>query len=164
MAQVGLNCHFYAKVANLTGDALPAFSDIATTGNERKLIGDVSLDLSGDSAEIPLRATRWRLRIPTLKDGTISVQVIYDTHSGDFTLFKNSFEAVSPLTIFVGDDPLGNGGTLTSGYVMDAIVSSLPIPQSREDVTVCEVEIVPTLSIYGTAGQFVPTWISGSVA
>lgn len=126
MAQLGLNCKLYR------GTAGAAATTLMTN------VKDVTLNLSTGSADVTTRAAAgWRAKAATLKEGSVSFQMIYTTGDADYTAIQAAWLAGTALALYIG---MGDGVGLDADFVF----TGFNISQALEEGVTVDVTAEPT--------------------
>lgn len=126
MAQLGLNCKLYRGAAGTTADTLMVN------------VKDVTINLSTGSADVTTRAAQgWRSKAATLKEGTVTFQMIYSTGDADFTALQSAWLSGGALALYIGN---GDGNGLDADFVF----TGFNVNQALEDGVTVDVTAEPT--------------------
>lgn len=145
---LGLNAKMYRETS--TDD---------TTYVEMDNIRDVSLSLTKATADVTVRGgDGWRQTVSTLKEGSVSFSMVYDTGDADFTAVKDAFMNNSDvrLKILDGVDPPAAGKTV-QGLKSFFTVSDFSINENLEEAMTVDVTVQTTYSATAPAWYSVTT-------
>lgn len=119
----------------------------ATAATEMTNVKNVTLNMTKSEADVTTRGNNgWRAMVGTLKEGSVSFEMNYDTADADFTALQSAFLTDTPLAFFVSD---GNGCGLDGDF---SITEFNEDQQLEEAVTV-------SVTIKLTASNRAPQWI-----
>lgn len=142
-----------------TGLSLVTYlADSVTTPVTSNPLGPVrneSVRLSKALADVTdRRADGWRLRLATLKDAEISLQLIYDPADADFAEFETAFFNDSQIVIWFADGDVSESGDY-QGLLAAFEISQFEMPRDLEEGALVDVTLVPNLD---SADDAAPTW------
>ena len=128
MARVlGMNCKAYYGTAGVS----------ATT--ELTNIQDVTIDLSTESADITTRSNSgWKASLSTLKSGSVSFDMVYDTTDAGFTAISTAWEGSTEIAASFLD---GASGT---GLWSDFVVTNFSRNESLSEAVTVSVSLEPS--------------------
>ncbi len=117
---------------------------------EMKNVKDLTLSIESGDADVTTRAAKgWRASVATLKEGTLEIEMNYDTEDEDFGAVQDAFFNNTPLAFFVSD---GAG----NGLDADWVITGFNVEQPLEEATTVSVTAKPT--VYTRA----PQWVEGA--
>lgn len=136
-------------------DAALYYGDSGTTADTLvENVRDLTLNLTSAEADVTTRgADGWRQTVATLKDGSISFQIVWDTDDDFFTALKTAWLANTMVAMLILDAPIADSG---QGLDADMIVSSFTRNEALEDALMVDVEMKPG---YATRA---PSWYTAS--
>lgn len=144
-------------------DVITYLADAVTTPvytNTVGVIKDESIGLTKALTDVTdRRANGWRLQKPTLKEGTVTITMIYDPADADFAEFQAAFFNDTQIVLFLSDGDATATGTWY-GLLSAFEVSNFGMPRNLEDAVVVDVELVLNLD---EADDAAPTWHSVTV-
>lgn len=113
----------------------------------------IDASLSGEKAKADL-STRgtggWRAQVGTLKDGTITGQMLFNPSSAHVTAFKDAF--MDDTSLFIKFSDTADGGTPTpQPFEAEMLVTNFSVSQNLEEGQVVDFELV-------VAPGTTPTW------
>jgi len=131
----------------------PVFTDITPVG----IIRDETVNIETALADVTdRRAAGWRLQRPTLKEGSIDLQLTYDTNDTNFEAFQEAFfDSTKLIMAFMDSDATVAGA---QGLVSAVRVTSFSSPRSLEDAVVVDVTL--TLDLDDSSPPLAPTWVT----
>src|SRR5262245_37856757 len=126
---VGLDMKAYFNSASY---ATPTWVLIATCR-------DVTLDMSRGTADLSRRGSTWRRNRGTLKEGTVSMEIIYDTADAAYDKLSAAFLAgtIVDITLADGTLPTGPAEYFRSEYEVTGFSRNEPL----EDAVTISVEL-----------------------
>ena len=141
--KIGLKCKLFYGTAG------------AQANTEAKNVKDVTLSLEAGSADITTRAANgWRVKVATLKEGSLEFGMNYDPADTVCTTIMNNFLSNTAIAFFVTD---GDGNGLDADFTL----TNCSIEQPLEEAVSVSVTAEPT-NIGGQSGR-APQWVgSGS--
>ena len=145
-------------------DVVTYLADSVTTPvytNPVGVIKDESIGLTKALTDVTdRRANGWRLQKPTLKEGTVTITMIYDPADADYQEFSDAFFDDTQVVLFFSDGDATAVGTWY-GLLAAFEVSGCSQPRNLEDAILVDVELVPNLD---SADDAAPTWHSVTVS
>ena len=121
---------------------------------EMSNVRNVTLNMTKGEADVTTRGNNgWRATVGTLKEASVSFEMLYDTASADFNALQAAFLNGTALAFFVSD---GNG----AGLDADFSITEFNEEQQLEEASTVSVTIKPTAST--RAPQWVGLVSSGS--
>jgi hypothetical protein len=144
-------------------DVITYLADSVTTpvyDNPVGVIKDENVGLTKALADVTdRRSNGWRLQKPTLKDGTVTLTLIYDQGDADFSEFQTAFLNDTQVVLFLADGDATATGTW-QGLLAAFEVSNFGQTRNLEDAVVVDAELVPNLD---SADDAAPKWHSVTV-
>lgn len=140
----GLDCKLYYNTTAPTPAAVP---DSGVGWVLAANVKDVDLDGSTDQADVTTRNNNgWKAARATLKDGSITFSMVYDTSDAAFTAFKDAWEDGTTI----GVEMLSGVRTVqaTVGLRAEMSVTNFRLRQPLDGVMEVDVTVTPTLSTY----------------
>lgn len=127
------------------------YGTAGTTGaTEADNVKDVSLNLESGSADITTRGARgWRVKVATLKEGTVEFGMNYDPENAFCALVMQNFLNNTAMAFFVSD---GSG----NGLDADFSLTGCSMEQPLEDAISISVTAEPTY--IGGENARAPQW------
>ena len=127
------------------------YGTAGTTGaTEADNVKDVSLNLESGSADITTRGARgWRVKVATLKEGTVEFGMNYDPENTFCALVMQNFLNNTAMAFFVSD---GSG----NGLDADFSLTGCSMEQPLEDAISISVTAEPTY--IGGENARAPQW------
>ena len=120
---------------------------------EASTVKEVSLSLTTGTADVTSRAANgWRVKVATLKEGTLEFSLNYDTADSFCTTVIQNFIAGTPMAFFVTD---GNG----TGLDADFTLTNCSMEQPLEEAVTISITAEPTMT--GDTPR-APQWVGGS--
>ena len=116
-------------------------------------ITDVTLNLSKETADVTVRGgSGYTLRVATLKDFTVSFQMIYDTTNTDYTTLEDAFLNDTVLQYAFCDGEIATTGT--QGFKAFCYVTNFSRSEALRDAFRVDVEL--SAAYYTESGSIVP--------
>jgi len=106
------------------------------------------------------RANGWRLQKPTLKEGEVTLTIIYDTADADYQEFETAYFDDGQIVLFLADGDAETSGTYY-GLLAAFEVSRFGMPRNLEDAVVIDVTLVLNLD---EADDAAPEWHTATIA
>ncbi|MCA9249808.1 MAG: hypothetical protein KDA54_01620 [Phycisphaerales bacterium] len=158
MAQIGMDGKMYflstgsrATWGTADGDGInqgAAPSNLTEIGNAR----DVTLNLEQGEADVTTRSNGgWRATDPTLKDGSVEFEMIYDPTDAGFTKILASWLARTTIAMAILDGDKATAGVM--GLWADFKVINFSKSEPLEEGQTVSVTVKPT---YSTVA---PEWV-----
>lgn len=120
---------------------------------EASTVKEVSLSLTTGTADVTSRAANgWRVKVATLKEGTLDFSLNYDTDDTFCTTVIQNFIAGTPMAFFVTD---GNG----TGLDADFALTNCSMEQPLEEAVTISITAEPTMT---GENPRAPQWVGGS--
>lgn len=154
----GDDCKLYRTTS--LADTQDATIDAASWTLIDNIKGDVTLNLERTTADASTRAGQgWRSNIPTLADGTVEFEMLWDQGGADanFTALKDAFFNQTTIPIAVMDGDINTDGS--QGLVANFYVANFSRTEPLEDVVTASVSL--TLAPV-TASTNAPNWYTES--
>lgn len=133
-------------------------ADSVTTPVTDNPVGPVrneSVNLSKSLSDVTdRRANGWRLRIATLKDGEVTMQLVYDPDDPDFAEFQSAALNDEQVVLWLADGDVSQSGTY-QGLLSAFEVSQFEMPREFEEGALVNVTLVPNLD---SADDAAPRW------
>ncbi len=99
--KVGIDCRAYRNTGTYG----------TPTWNEITIARDVTLGLDKDEAEASIRGVRWKMRLPTLKDAQITLEILHDPSVDDYNVLRDAYLNDTVLDIALADGVIATTGT-----------------------------------------------------
>lgn len=152
MANVlGLNCKAYYQTTG-TRAAWPgtgAAPNLSLMGNVR----DVTLNLERAEADVTTRTNAgWRAIKPTLRNGTVEFEMVWDTSDAAFTAMKNAYFNDTTIACAFLDGLSTTSGS--QGLWADFEVTNFSRGEALEDAVKVNVTLKPAYS------SVAPAWVT----
>ncbi len=140
------------------------YRDNSGTWDEIGNVRDLTLNMEMGVADVTTRGGNgWRQNIATLRDGTVTFQMVYDTTDADFTALQTAFLAATAddreikVAVLDGAIPTDSGDPSAQGLVAFMNVTNFSEPQNLEEAVMVDVTLQPSYN--STA----PAWTTFSV-
>lgn len=114
-------------------------------------IRDVTISDSKGEADVSNRSSRWKLRKTTLRDISISTEMVWDTDNPDFAIFHDAYDDDETVDVMFLDGPFDIAGS--QGPRMIAEVFKFDRTEPLEGAVMAAIEVKPA---YDTTNP--PTW------
>lgn len=101
MAITGLDCKAYRNSATY---ATPTWAEVEN-------VRDLTLNLTKGEADVSRRGTEWKLTKPTLKDGSVDFEMVWDTGDADFTAIQTAWNDGTTIDMAFLDGEIGTTGS-----------------------------------------------------
>ena len=136
MHVIGIDANMYYDAAGVD----------AVAWTELTNVRDVALELEKGEADVSNRAYGgWRAIVGTLKDATVTWDMIYDTDDAGFIAIRGAwFSDTTPFGLAIMDGPIATPGS--EGLKIDVEILAFGIPQPMEDAFKVNVRAKPTYS------------------
>jgi hypothetical protein len=160
-ALLGMNAKLYRLTTGTRASWASADSNgisiAAAPSNLDEIVNvkDLSLSLSTDKADVTTRGNNgWKATEPTLKDGTINFQMVFDSSDADFTALQRAFlnNTVIALAALSGDKATVG----SQGLWADFKVSNFTKSENLTEAQMYDVELTPAYS------SVAPQWVQVS--
>ena len=140
------------------------YRDDSGTWNEIGNVRDLTINMEMGVADVTTRGGNgWRQNVATLRDGTITFQMVYDTADADFTALQTAFLATTAsgreikIAALDGAIPTTSGDPSAQGLVAFMNVTNFSMPENLEEAVMVDVTLQPSYN--STA----PAWTTYSV-
>ena len=128
------------------------YRDVSGTWNEIGNVRDLTLNMEMGVADVTTRGGNgWRQNIATLRDGTVTFQMVYDTADTDFTALQTAFLAANAddreikFAVLDGAIPAsGSSEPNAQGLVAFMNVTNFSEPQNLEEAVMVDVTLQPS--------------------
>lgn len=135
---VGYECKLY-RLSTGTREAWPA-SGSPENLTEITNVRDATLNLEKGEADATTRAASgWRATKPTLKDGSVEFEMVWDTSDAGFTAIKDAYFNGTTIAIAVLDGDKDTNGT--QGLWADFEVANFSRSEPLDDVVKANVSL-----------------------
>lgn len=115
-------------------------------------VKDVTLNLETGEADVTTRGNAgWRATVATLRDGSIELEMVWDTADPGFTAIKDAYFNNTPIGFAVMDGDLGTPGT--QGLQANFSITNFTRNESLEEAISVSVTAKPTFSAVA------PAWV-----
>ena len=119
---------------------------------EMKNAKDVTLNLEKGEADITTRGARgWKAAVGTLKEGSVELEMVWDTEDEGFTALQNAWFGDTPVEMAVMDGPITASGSQGLRATMSVISFSRKEP--------LEEAMTASISIKPTYAEHAPEWM-----
>jgi len=116
---------------------------------------NVTLNLTSEEADVTTRGNNgWKANVPTLKDASVELEMIWDTDDAQFQKVKDSYLNGTDLDVKVLDGLVDADG---EGLHATMRCSNLTREEPLTDALKCKVTLKPTYDAVSP-----PEWIGGS--
>ncbi len=140
------------------------YRDDSGTWNEIGNVRDLTINMEMGVADVTTRGGNgWRQNVATLRDGTVTFQMVYDTADADFTALQTAFLATTAsareikIAALDGAIPTTAGDPSAQGLVAFMNVTNFSMPENLEEAVMVDVTLQPSYN--STA----PAWTTYSV-
>jgi len=138
---LGKDCKFYYSGSLLTGEAGGLPADLSW--NEITNVKDLTLNLETGEADVTTRGSGgFRSSAPTLKDGGIEFEMLWDTADAAFTAIQAAWAAGSELAMAAMDGAIGTSGK--QGLAANFVVTNFSRSEPLEEGVTVSVTIKPS--------------------
>lgn len=123
------------------------YRDDSGTWNEIGNVRDLTINMEMGVADVTTRGGNgWRQNVATLRDGTVTFQMVYDTADADFTALQTAFLATTAaareIKIAAMDGDISTSGT--QGLVAFMNVTNFSMPENLEEAVMVDVTLQPS--------------------
>ena len=123
------------------------YRDNSGTWEEIGNVRDLTLNMEMGVADVTTRGGNgWRQNVATLRDGTVTFQMVYDTTDADFTALQTAFLATTAagreIKIAAMDGDIADSGT--QGLVAFMNVTNFSMPENLEEAVMVDVTLQPS--------------------
>lgn len=127
---------------------LPTWVEIAN-------VKDVTLNLEKNEADVTTRANNgWRATVGTLKDGSLDLEMLWDTDDAGFTAIKDAYFNGTSVEMAVMDGAIATVGT--QGLRATMAVTNFSRNEPLEEAITVSVTVKPTYA------ENAPEWMTVS--
>jgi hypothetical protein len=137
---LGMNAKLYRAAALLTGT-----DDTDASGaswDEIANVRDVTLNLETGEADVTTRANSgWKQTLPTLKDGSVEFEMVWDTNDPDFAAIRDAWLNNDEIALAVMDGPIASAG---QGLVSNFAITNFSRTEPLEDAIKVSVTAKPS--------------------
>ncbi len=134
--KLGMNCKLYYRAAGTEDPIVP--------GNWTELtnVRNLTLNLERAEADLTTRGNNgWRATAATLKDGSIELEMVWDTADAGFTALKNAYFNSTVIGLAVLDGGIGVVGS--QGLVADFEITNFSRQENLEEGVTVSVTAKP---------------------
>lgn len=143
--QLGMDCVLYRNSGNYSS---PVWNECAN-------VRDNTLNMETAKADVTTRGNNgWRANAPTLKEGSIEFEALWDLTDANFAAMFTAFLNNTPLDMLVLDQAIASGSAQGLRAVM--MVTKCSRKEPLEDATKADVMIEPTYA------SNPPRWVSAA--
>jgi hypothetical protein len=137
---LGMNAKLY-RSAELLEDA--SSSDVSgATWIEISNVRDVTLNLETGEADVTTRANSgWKQTLPTLKDGSIEFEMVWDTADAGFAAIRDAWQNNDEIALAAMD---GDIDTAAQGLVGNFVITNFSRTEPLEDALKVSVTAKPS--------------------
>ena len=129
------------------------YREASSTWYEFSNVRDVTLNLDRTTADVTTRGGNgWRQSVATLKNGSVSFTMVYDTADANFTAVKDGFLNDTDIKFGIYDGDRTTSGT--QGLEADFTITGFTINEGLEEAMTVDVTIETAYS--STA----PDWVT----
>jgi hypothetical protein len=123
------------------------YRDNSGTWEEIGNVRDLTINMEMGVADVTTRGGNgWRQNVSTLRDGTVTFQMVYDTTDADFTALQTAFmastAAAREIKIAAMDGDIATSGS--QGLVAFMNVTNFSEPQNLEEAVMVDVTLQPS--------------------
>jgi hypothetical protein len=135
MALLGMQAALYRETA-VVGSPPTTPAGMTLVGN----VKDLSTDFTAGEADITTRANGgWRGTLATLREATITFQMVWDSNDAGFTAIQTAFLSSGMVAFAVLDQPIGSGGE--QGLIGNFSITNFSQTQNLEEAQLVDVSI-----------------------
>ncbi len=127
------------------------YRDNSGTWDEIGNVRDLTLNMEMGVADVTTRGGNgWRQNVATLRDGTVTFQMVYDTADADFTALQTAFLASNAddreikIAVLDGAIPTESGDPSAQGLVAFMNVTNFSMPENLEEAVMVDVTLQPS--------------------
>ena len=123
------------------------YRDDSGTWNEIGNVRDLTINMEMGVADVTTRGGNgWRQNVATLRDGTVTFQMVYDTADADFTALQTAFLATTAaareIKIAAMDGDIATSGS--QGLIAFMNVTNFSMPENLEEAVMVDVTLQPS--------------------
>jgi hypothetical protein len=138
---LGLNCHAYYSATPLT---TTSYATPLSSATEITNIKDLKINLSSEKTDISTRGgSGWKATAPTLKDGTITFQMLWKPADTAFTALLTAWQAGTEVAFFALDG-VKTAASGSQGPAGNFTVTSFNRNESLTEAVMVDVELSPS--------------------
>ncbi len=123
------------------------YRDDSGTWNEIGNVRDLTINMEMGVADVTTRGGNgWRQNVATLRDGTVTFQMVYDTADADFTALQTAFLATTAaareIKVAAMDGDIATSGS--QGLIAFMNVTNFSMPENLEEAVMVDVTLQPS--------------------
>ena len=123
------------------------YRDNSGTWEEIGNVRDLSINMEMGVADVTTRGGNgWRQNVATLRDGTVTFQMVYDTTDADFTALQTAFLATTAaareIKVAAMDGDIATSGS--QGLIAFMNVTNFSMPENLEEAVMVDVTLQPS--------------------
>ena len=123
------------------------YRDDSGTWNEIGNVSDLTINMEMGVADVTTRGGNgWRQNVATLRDGTVTFQMVYDTTDADFTALQTAFLATTAaareIKVAAMDGDIATSGS--QGLIAFMNVTNFSMPENLEEAVMVDVTLQPS--------------------
>ena len=123
------------------------YRDNSGTWEEIGNVRDLSINMEMGVADVTTRGGNgWRQNVATLRDGTVTFQMVYDNTDADFTALQTAFLATTAaareIKIAAMDGDIATSGS--QGLIAFMNVTNFSMPENIEEAVMVDVTLQPS--------------------
>ncbi len=123
------------------------YRDDSGTWNEIGNVRDLTINMEMGVADVTTRGGNgWRQNVATLRDGTVTFQMVYDTTDADFTALQTAFLATTAaareIKVAAMDGDIATSGS--QGLIAFMNVTNFSMPENLEEAVMVDVTLQPS--------------------
>ena len=108
---------------------------------------DLTINMEMGVADVTTRGGNgWRQNVATLRDGTVTFQMVYDTTDADFTALQTAFLATTAaareIKVAAMDGDIATSGS--QGLIAFMNVTNFSMPENLEEAVMVDVTLQPS--------------------
>ena len=123
------------------------YRDDSGTWNEIGNVRDLTINMEMGVADVTTRGGNgWRQNVATLRDGTVTFQMVYDTTDADFTALQTAFLATTAaareIKVAAMDGDIATSGS--QGLIAFMNVTNFSMTENLEEAVMVDVTLQPS--------------------
>ncbi len=123
------------------------YRDDSGTWNEIGNVRDLTINMEMGVADVTTRGGNgWHQNVATLRDGTVTFQMVYDTTDADFTALQTAFLATTAaareIKVAAMDGDIATSGS--QGLIAFMNVTNFSMPENLEEAVMVDVTLQPS--------------------
>lgn len=138
---LGKDCKAYYSVTPLTSTS---YATPLAAATELTDIKDLNFDFSAEKADISTRGSGgWKQEVATLKNASISFQMVWRTADAGFTVIQTAWNAGTEIAFFALDG-IKTAASGSQGPAGNWMVSKFSRKEGLADAVIVDVELTPS--------------------